>query len=63
MARWLEGQDAAGIADVLRKNGGRGCDVLSFNSAAEVQEALWMSPFAAKRLLDLRDAALTAQTL
>lgn len=63
VAGWLEAEDAAGIADVLRKNGVRGADVLRFTTAAELQEALWMTPFAAQRLLDLRDTALANQTL
>jgi len=38
----------------------RGCDLLAFASATDVQNALLMTPFAAQRVLALRDAALPA---
>ena len=53
---WLESMDAAGPAAVFRANGVTGRDLLGFKEASELVTELRMTPFASKKVLQLRDA-------
>ena len=51
-------QDARGLADALRKNAVNGADLLQFATWQSLQEDLNVVPFAAKKILRLRDGFL-----
>ena len=55
-AEWLESMDAAGPATVFRANGVTGQDLLHFQSSSDLVSGLRMTPFTAKKVLELRDA-------
>jgi len=48
--------DAAGPAAVFRANAVAGRDLLAFGCVSEVVADLRMTPFAARKVLELRDA-------
>jgi len=48
--------DAAGPAAVFRANAVGGRDLLAFSCVSEVVADLRMTPFAARKVLELRDA-------
>ena len=54
-ASWLESCDAMGLATIVRSNGVNGKDLLTFDNAKDVEDDLRMTPFAARKLLALRD--------
>ena len=57
LAAYLEAEDAAGLAAIVRSNSVNGADVLALD-AATCAEALRCTPFAARELLALRDKYL-----
>ena len=55
---FCEGHDAVGLVEVLRRSAVTGADLLAFQSAADVARELNMTPFAARKVLSLRDSEL-----
>ena len=51
--------DAAGLVVTMHKNAVDGADLLYFGHASELVKALCMTPFAAKKVLQLRDQFLS----
>ena len=58
---FLSQQDADGLGSALRSNSVNGRDLLASTSWMDVQQELHMTPFAAKKILRLRDAFLTGR--
>ena len=52
---FYESHDAAGLAETLRRNAVNGADLAAFRSHEDVAEALRVPPFAARKILSLRD--------
>ena len=55
---FFESHDAAGLGQVLQRNSVTGADLLAFESSQGVATDLQLSPFAARKLLNLRNAHL-----
>ena len=60
VASWMEAGDAHGIAAVFRANGVCGLDLLSFQDERTLAQDLRLTPFAARKVLLLRDAFLSS---
>ena len=60
MARWLESADLSGPAEKFRLNGVSGADFLCFSSAAALEQDLRLTPFCARKLIDVRERFLNA---
>ena len=56
---FFERGDAAGLGAILHANAVNGLDLLSFGHASDLVEALRLTPFAAKKVLLLRDQFLS----
>ena len=59
LANYLEGEDAEGLASVVRSNSVNGSDLLTFTEATCV-ESLRCTPFAARKLVGLREKFINA---
>jgi len=57
VAALFEGRDAAGLARVLQQNAVNGSDLLAFSCWEEICRELQVSPFAARKILRIRDQA------
>ena len=57
---FYESRDAGGLARVLQQNSVNGADLLAFESPEGVQRDLRLPPFAAAKILSIRDAFLAA---
>ncbi len=55
VAHFYEGADAAGLAVTLQKNAVNGADMAGFSSWEQLAEDIRMTPFAARKVLRLRD--------
>ena len=55
---WLESSGAAGLAPMIRASAVDGMDLLSFNDPQMLATDLRLTPFAARKLLQLRDREL-----
>ena len=60
MVRWLESADLSGPAEKFRLNGVSGADFLGFSSAAALEQDLRVTPFCARKLIDVRERFLNA---
>lgn len=61
LARRVASEDAEALSQTLRANGVNGSDFLAFEDAAEAARDLKLSPFAAKKLIRLRETFLRAR--
>ena len=59
VARWLSSQDATGLADTFRINAVNGRDLLAFKDVWALTEGLRLTPFAARKLLSIRDGLVS----
>jgi hypothetical protein len=59
VTHFYEGLDAGGVAEQLMKNSVSGADLLAFNAVEELADDLRLTPFAARKILRLRDSFLT----
>ena len=59
VATFFRQGDAAGVATTFERNAVNGEDLLSFATAAEICRDLQLTPFAARKVMQLRDAFLT----
>ena len=59
VAAYYEGQGAAGLAQVLQRNAVNGSDLLGFEGSQQVARDLMVSPFAARKLVCIRDEFLS----
>ena len=57
VAALFESRDAAGLGRVLQQNAVNGLDLLGFSCWEEIHRDLQVSPFAAKKILRIRDQA------
>ena len=57
VAAFFESRDAAGLGRVLQQNAVNGLDLLGFSCWEEIHRDLQVSPFAAKKILRIRDQA------
>ena len=55
---FFKANDAAGLAKIMLDNSVDGADLLSFAAAASLQEDLRVTPFAARKILKVRDGYL-----
>ena len=58
VASFFEARDASALARVLEHNGVNGADLAMFTSVEELVQDLHFTPFAARKVLSLRDAFL-----
>ena len=58
VASFFEGRDACALARVLEQNGVNGADLAMFTCANELVQDLHFTPFAARKILSLREAFL-----
>ena len=61
VAMFFAQQDADGLGNALRGNSVNGSDLLAFTSWMDLHQELHMTPFAAKKILRLRDAFLKGE--
>ena len=59
VATFFRQRDAAGVATTFERNAVNGEDLLSFATAAEISRDLQLTPFAARKVVQMRDAFLT----
>ena len=59
VANFFSQQDASGVATTLQGNSVNGRDLLAFTSWMDLKDGLHMTPFAAKKVMRLRDAFLS----
>ena len=59
VALWLEAADASGLAHTLRSNDVNGQDVVAFVDESELVTQLRLTPFSARKLLQLRNKFLS----
>ena len=57
-ASFFEARDASALARVLEQNGVNGADLVMFTLANDLVQDLHLTPFAARKVLSLRDAFL-----
>ena len=60
LAAFLERHDLRGPADALRASGVAGADLLALNTDVELQKDLKLTPFAARKVLAVRDRFLAS---
>ena len=58
VASFFEARDASALARVLEQNGVNGADLVMFTLANDLVQDLHLTPFAARKVLSLRDAFL-----
>ena len=63
LATFYESKNAGGLANTLRKWSVNGADLLAFDTCQDVETELHVPPFAAKKIITMRDAALALVNL
>ena len=58
LADFLSSKDLRGPAEAMRASGVAGVDLLAWRGAAELQADLKLTPFAARKVLAVRDELL-----
>ena len=59
VAIWLSSQDATGLANTIRTNAVNGRGLLAFKDVGALIEGLRLTPFAARKLLSIRDGLVS----